>query len=505
MRFIDDFLNNITMYRLVLYDLIILIVVAAVFSLFGILPYNFFAFIFSVGFLIILCYLTNNIFAKTFGAVPNVESVYISALILALIISPANSFHDLIFLGWAAVWAMASKYIFAISKKHIFNPAAFAVTLTAFVINQSATWWVGNLPMLPFILAGGVLVVRKIRRFDLVATFILTAVVVILGTSLLKGNDLILVLQKAVFYSPLLFFAFVMLTEPLTAPGTKRLQVFYGALVGFLFAPQVHLGSFYTTPEVSLLIGNIFSYIVSPKERLILKLKEKIRIASGIYDFVFVPDKKMAFLPGQYMEWTLGHPHPDSRGNRRYFTLASSPSEDNLRIGVKFYEASSSFKKSLLVASDETKIIASQLTGDFVLPENPDVKCVFIAGGIGITPFRSMIKYLLDTRQKRSIVLFYANRTISEIVYADIFDKAQKELGIKTIYTLTDKNNLPSGWTGMAGHIDAQAISKEVPDYKERVFYLSGPHSMVTSFEKVLAAMEIKRGQIKTDFFPGYA
>jgi ferredoxin-NADP reductase/Na+-translocating ferredoxin:NAD+ oxidoreductase RnfD subunit len=505
MRLIDDFLNNITMYRLMLYCLIILVAVAAVFSLFGILPYNFFAFIFSVGFLIIICYLTNGVFAKTFDAIPNVESVYISALILALIISPANSFHDLIFLGWAAVWAMASKYIFAIGKKHIFNPAAFAVTLTAYTINQSATWWVGNLPMLPFVLAGGILIVRKIRRFDLVATFMLTAIAVILGASFLKGNDLILVLQKAIFYSPLLFFAFVMLTEPLTAPGTKRLQVFYGALVGFLFAPQVHLGSFYTTPEISLLIGNIFSYLVSSKERLVLKLKEKIQIASGIYDFVFVPNKKIAFLPGQYMEWTLGHLHPDSRGNRRYFTLASSPSEDNLRIGVKFYETSSSFKKSLLNANDETRIIASQLTGDFVLPENPDVKCVFIAGGIGITPFRSMIKYLLDKRQKRSIILFYANRNASEIVYADIFDKAQEELGIKTVYTLTDKNSLPSGWTGRVGHIDAQAISEEVPDYKERVFYLSGPHSMVATFERVLVAIGLKKGQIKTDFFPGYA
>ena len=92
----------------------------------------------------------------------NVESTYISALILALIITPLQSYNDLWFLGWAAVLAMASKYILGIKGKHLFNPVAFAVALTYFTINQSASWWVGNATMLPFVLVGGLLVVRKI-------------------------------------------------------------------------------------------------------------------------------------------------------------------------------------------------------------------------------------------------------------------------------------------------------------------------------------------------------
>ena len=152
------------MYRLVLYYLVLLVVVAVVYSFLGILPYNPVMLLYSVIAITLLCWIANTIFAWAFNAPTNVESVYITALILALIITPVSSldWHYFIFLGWAAIWAMASKYILAIGKKHIFNPAAFAVALTALTINQSASWWVGTLAMLPFVFFGGILIVRKI-------------------------------------------------------------------------------------------------------------------------------------------------------------------------------------------------------------------------------------------------------------------------------------------------------------------------------------------------------
>ena len=125
-------------------------------------------------------------------------------------------------------------------------------------------------------------------------------------------------------------------------------------MVGILASPQVHFGSIYLTPEQAILIGNVFSFLVSPKGRLVLKLKEKIKIAPDIYDFIFTPSQKLSFAPGQYMEWTLGHDNPDSRGNRRYFTLASAPTESTLRLGVKFYPQSSSYKQSML--DDATRL-----------------------------------------------------------------------------------------------------------------------------------------------------
>lgn len=502
---VDNILNRVTMYRLALYYLIFLLGAAVLLSVFGVLGYDPFALLFSTGFLIAACWLTNTIFAQAYGIPPNAESAYISALILALIITPLGSPHDLWFLGWAAMWAMASKYIVAIRGKHIFNPVGFAVALTYLTINQSASWWVGDAPMLPFVLIGGLFVVRKIGRFDLVWSFLLAALASILAAAALGGEDPVATLQRVTVYSPLLFFASVILTEPLTTPPTRRLQIAYGALVGLLFTPQIHLGDFYTTPELAILIGNVFSYIVSPKATLVLRLKQKVQIASDTYDFVFAPSRRIAFSPGQYMEWTLGHADADSRGNRRYFTLASSPTESDLRLGIKFYENSSTFKQALLSMDPSREIVAGNLAGEFVLPFNPNQKCVFIAGGIGITPFRSMIKYLLDTRQRRPIVLFYVNRTVNDIVYVDLLNRAQIELGIKTVYTVTDKRSLPTSWQGRVGYVTPRMIQEQVPDYRTCLFYISGPKGMVDSFKDLLRRLNVKESRIKTDFFYGLA
>lgn len=507
LNFIDNLLNRITMYRLVLYYLIFLITAAIVLSLVGVLAFSAVSLIYSVLFITALCYLVNTIFAWVFEVPPNVESIYITALILVLIITPMASLADtgyFIFIGWAAVWAMASKYILAIKRKHIFNPAAFAVALTSLTIGHSASWWVGTAAMLPFVMLGGVLVVRKIQRWDLVLSFFVFALAAIFVTSNLQagvGN----VLWRVFTDTPLLFFAFIMLTEPLTTPPTRAGRTAYGVLTGVLFAPNINLAGFYFTPELALLAGNIFSYFISPKNKYLLKLQAKIRTGLDTADFIFFPDKALSFRPGQYLEWTLAHNNNDNRGNRRYFTLASSPTEHQVRLGVKFYPQASSFKRALIALNSGETMLAGQLAGDFVLPKNKNKKLAFIAGGIGITPFRSMIKYLIDKNERRDAVLFYSNKTADEINYKDVFDRAEAQLGIKTIYTLTDAKELPQDWQGYSGKISSSLISKEVPDYKQRIFYISGPRSMVTTFEDTLKLMGVPRRHIKVDFFPGFA
>ncbi|HEX8931698.1 MAG TPA: RnfABCDGE type electron transport complex subunit D [Patescibacteria group bacterium] len=502
MQLIDDFLDKITMYRLVLYYLIFLLGVADIFGFVGILHLNYLGLLFSILFLIAVCWITNKIFAKTFSAPTNVESVYLTALILALIISPAHSVQDMFFLFWAGVLSMSSKYILALNRKHFFNPAAIAVVITSLAGVGSASWWVGTLPMLPFVLFG-LLIVRKIRRYELVMYFLLAAVMTIFLFSFMRNGNVLTPITQTFFTSAILFFAFTMLTEPLTTPPTKNLQGIYGALVGVLFAPQFHLGSFFTTPELALVIGNIYAYFVSPKEKLVAAVHEKVQTTPGMVDFIFLPEKKIKFLPGQYMEWTLPHKNTDERGNRRYFTIASSPTEDTLRLGVKFYPNSSSFKKSLLTMGKNDLIVGGQISGDFVLPKDETKRLVFIAGGIGITPFRSIVKYLLDTKQKRPITLFYVNKTEDEIIYKDIFDEATKELGIKVVYTLTDKDKAPANWKGTVGRIDANMIASQVPDYQDCIFYLSGPHAMVVAYEDTLKIMGVSGSHIKKDFFPG--
>jgi ferredoxin-NADP reductase len=205
------------------------------------------------------------------------------------------------------------------------------------------------------------------------------------------------------------------------------------------------------------------------------------------------------------MEVTFAHPQPDSRGTRRFFTIASSPTEENLHLGVRFYTDGSSFKRALSRIDGRTTMLAGQVAGDFTLPHNPKQKLVFIAGGIGITPFRSMLKYLLDMHQPRDIVLFYVNRTADEIAYTDILSEAQTKLGIRVFYTLTNTEAHPRNWQGLVGRVDAHMLQKMVPDYDERIYYVSGPSEMVRASERMLKNMRLKNDQIKKDFFPGLA
>ncbi len=507
LNFIDGLLNKITMYRLVLYYLIFLLLAAAVLAVFGVLPFTPLALLFSTFVLVAVCWVVNLMFSRAFRVQTNVESVYITALILALIIDPpqaANLFSNFGFLFWAASLAMASKYILAIKGKHIFNPAAVAVAITAFTVSQFASWWVGSASMLFFVLIGGFLVIRKVQRSDAVISFMVVSLMTIVAYTFTTSNPLTTI-YRVVLDSPLIFFAAVMLTEPLTMPPTKTKQMLYAGLVGFAFAPQVHIGSFYLSPELALLAGNIFSYIISPKGKYVMKLSAKEEVADGIYHFTFKPDKPITFKPGQYLEWTLGHEQPDNRGNRRYFTLASSPTEDCVMLGVKFYDKPSSFKTKLLSMKLGDTIMAAQLAGGFVLPDDPGRKLVFIAGGIGITPFRSMLKYLVDRNENRSIVVIYSSATMEEVAYYDIFKQASEKFGVKTIFTFTDKSKIDPKWQGHTGYINAAMIARDVPDYRNRTFYVSGPHALINACEDVLKDMGIPGSQIKTDFFPGLA
>ncbi|TMJ38349.1 MAG: hypothetical protein E6G87_06600 [Alphaproteobacteria bacterium] len=499
---IDRFLDHQTMYRLVLYYLVALLGSALVLGLFRLLPQDPVALALSTVVVLIACWITNRVFAAVFHVPANNESVYITALILALILDPIAAI-DLKGIGaivLACVWAISSKFILAIGRKHLFNPAALGVALTALLLDQPATWWVGgNLPLLPVVLVGGLLIVRKLRRFDLVATFIAVALVTILATS--EPSQYLTALRETLGSSPLLFFAFVMLTEPLTAPATWWPRIAFAAIVGFLFAPNIHVGSFYFTPELALLAGNLFAYAVSPKGRFVLTLERIEQSAADSYDFIFRSPRKLAFQAGQYLEWTLGLDRPDNRGNRRYFTVASAPTEDSVRLGVKFYTRSSAFKQALGMMKPGSTIHASQLAGDFTLPADPETKIAFLAGGIGITPFRSMLQYLIDSHESRPIVVLYGVETPDDVAYRDVLAAAQRELGIRTVLAVARgaaRGQYP-------GYIDARLVGLAIPDYLERTFYISGPQAMVKALREKLLAMGVRRSKIKVDYFPGFA
>ncbi len=505
LKAIDDFLSRITMYRLLLYYLGGLLAVALVLGLFGNLGFSPFALLVSTTVLVAACWGINRAFAYVFGTPANHESSIITALILALLITPHLDTQGIGFLLAAAGLAMASKYLLTINHVHIFNPAALALVLTALGPRQNASWWVGTAALLPFVLAGGLLVMRKIGRERMVIAFLLSTFLATALFTWLGHGDAVAALQQAALTSPVFFLGFVMLTEPLTSPGTRTKQTWYSILVGLLVPPQVHLASFYTSPELALVIGNVFAYIIEPRVRLFPVLTQKLRVAANSFEFVFAPGKRLTYQPGQYMEWTLPHNHIDNRGNRRYFTLASSPTESELRLGVKFYEPSSSYKRALLAMTDATPIVAAHVAGDFVLPRDPGRKLAFIAGGIGITPFRSMVKYMLDTDERRDIAMLYAVNNVQDIAYRDIFEQARQELGIATTYIVAQPEPAQrlSGQL-RAGYVDADAVRAAVPDYRERTFYISGPPQMVHGVQDTLRSLGIPHRQIVVDYFPGY-
>lgn len=488
------------MYRLVVYYLGGLIAIATPLAFFGVLPFSPAALLFSTGLLIAVASIADRVGARVFSSEPATDSAIITALILALIVNPVlpGNFGGVGLLVLIAVWAIASKYIIAWRRKQVFNPAAFGVAIAALFFSQGVTWWIGNLYLAPFVLIGGLLIVRKIERFDLVLSFAVASTVTIILTSL---ADPATAVWNTLAHSSFLFLALVMLTEPSTMPPSRPLRILYGVLTGVLFAPAVHILSYYFTPETALLAGNVFSFIVSPKGKHILTLKSSTQLADGAYEFVFAPERRFNFKAGQYLEWTLPGAKSDSRGNRRYFTIASAPEEADIRLGVKFYTPMSSFKQELLALKPGDTISVGQLAGDFILSRDEAQKVAFIAGGIGITPFRSMVGNMFATGKSRDAVLLYGVNSERELAYKDFFDAARERLGMKVVYAIGGRATVPGA---VQGRIDERMLVAQVPDFAERTFYISGPRGMVTSFTDSLRSLGLPSSQIKTDYFPGF-
>ena len=296
-----------------------------------------------------------------------------------------------------------------------------------------------------------------------------------------------------------------MLTEPYSSPDGKSKSFIYAAIVGVVLAPQFHIGHIYSTPEAALLIGNIFAFIVSSKVKLFPVLVKKRLIAKDIAEFVYAPEKPLKYLPGQYMEFTLPHTKTDSRGSRRYFTLASSPTEPDLSVGVRFYKEGSSYKEAMADSERGDTIVAAQLSGDFTLPRDPKRKLVFIAGGIGITPFRSMLKYLIDKHEARNIVLFYAVSSVEYIAYRDVLDKAAAVLNVRIYYVISSKAASGGLKNVINSRLNAHTIAHLVPDLNERMVYVSGPPNLIEDLRGSFEKIGLSHANIKVDFFSGYA
>lgn len=491
------------MYRVVTLGLAFLTVYSLLLSLLGVGAYSFFEQLLSLAVVVSVCGLLNLIFAEVVNIPANHESALITALILFFLFTPAFSFDDHQYIALAAVVAIASKFILVWRRQHIFNAAAIGTVALSLSGWHEAWWWVASPEMFIPLLLVGLVVTHKIRKWAMVGACAFAALAVFGAEALLAGSLSLAAAERFFVTGPLLFLAFFMLTEPFTTPPRQSLQMMYGALVGALMSTTLLSGFVAMTPELALIIGNITFYSTLLGQKLYLHFIERKEVGSNTYEYIFQKPAGMRYEAGQYLEWMLPHASADTRGLRRYFTIASGPEDADVRVALReMPESGSSYKQALATLAPGDHLIASQLAGDFTLPKNQSEKCGFIAGGIGVTPFVSFTRHLIATKSQRDCALLYCNNQAKDIAYKNLFTEAETQTGLNTVHVLS-RESLP-GYEH--GYISAEIIKRNTPDYLERTWYISGPPAMVNAAKAILTSeLNVSRNKIITDFFPGLA
>ncbi len=229
-----------------------------------------------------------------------------------------------------------------------------------------------------------------------------------------------------------------------------------------------------------------------------LTLIEKRRETLDATSFFFQPALPILWTPGQFLIYTLNHENPDLRGKMRFFTVSSAPFENHIAITTKIDDkAPSSFKKTLNQMPIGGKIEGKGPDGDFVV-KDPFAEYVFIAGGIGITPFRSILTKMnhdsaishkpLATR----VTLLYANKNDDIPFKKELEEITRSNPNIKIHYFVSPMR------------ITKDSIEKIIPDLKKPLYYISGPNAMVEDMQNILKSLGIEDRKIKSDYFDGY-
>jgi ferredoxin-NADP reductase len=223
-----------------------------------------------------------------------------------------------------------------------------------------------------------------------------------------------------------------------------------------------------------------------------LKLIEKKQLFEDVYTFVFEPDSPVDFQPGQYMHYVFEHPDADERGVERWFTISAPPYEGRITITTRLSsDRGSSFKKALAQMPVGAAIMADGPKGKFVLDDSGK-KPILIAGGIGITPYHSMLMQMDHDGQAINADLLYANRDENFVFGDELAALEQKHPDFHIIKFVGDR------------HIEKNDLTPYAQD-ENTVIYVSGPEPMVESFEEMLKEeLNVPEERLKLDFFPGY-
>ena len=216
-----------------------------------------------------------------------------------------------------------------------------------------------------------------------------------------------------------------------------------------------------------------------------LQLTVRKTESPGVESFIFKPEEPLIWKAGQFLHYVLNHAPTDDRGSDRWFTIASAPYERHVMITTRFASKhGSTFKKTLKALKPGDSIEVSDLDGDFIVSDSKK-QYVFIAGGIGITPFRAILKQAAHDGKQLRVTLLYANRkTIA--AYKKEFDALAKR-----------NPNLKIHYLFHPQRLDPQIIQELIPDLKTPLFYVSGPEPMVESVGKMLQQIGVPKKRIK--------
>jgi ferredoxin-NADP reductase len=501
MRRLDRVIGRVTMYRLVAMVLAVLALVAVVLSLvpdgsaFG--PLELLA---TLATAVIASALSTRLFALVFRVAVHPESSLISGLLIFFLFFPSTEPIDLLVIALIAAIASASKFLLAVRGRHIFNPVAIGALIIGFTGLDAAVWWVGTPYLLAPVLIGGFLVVYRTRRVPMVAVFVLLAVALSTARLASTGTDVGSALWLTVASSPILFFACFMLDEPLTLPPRRWQQLALAGLAALIMQLPFHLGPLYNSPELALVVVNLIAFLMGQRGSVALAYAGSRRLTPTSAEFRFASTRPVSFTPGQYLELSLPHRRADARGARRLFSITSAPGSGEVAIGMSIPEGGSSFKRAIAELPAGGRVLATTIGGDFVLPRDRDIRLLLVAGGIGITPFISQLRHLVQSGERRDIVLVYAVRDASELAYTEELVASAVPV---IVVSPTRPASLPEGWQHVEGaYLDVSELPDRVPDLAGRVAYVSGPPAMVSALRKGLRRLGVRR--IRADYFTGY-
>ena len=225
------------------------------------------------------------------------------------------------------------------------------------------------------------------------------------------------------------------------------------------------------------------------------RLEKIIQRTHDTKSFVFPRPPGFDYQAGQWMYVNI---KIDNTIKMHHFTIASSPTEDYLMFTKKITAHPYSQALDKMQGGEWFRLWGPY--GDFTFSgESP--KLGFLSGGIGITPLRSMLRYIVDKKLPTDVRMLYANKTEADIVFRDELEEMQKaDPNIKVMNVISREES----WTGLKGHIDEAMIREQIPDYADRVFYICGPPKMNQALLLALKKLQLPDRQVKVEHFTGY-